>query len=341
MSAVADPSNIAVGDLNGDRKLDLAITSDSSAVVGVFLGKGDGTFDPMSSVSGGEAGSFVVAADLDRDGHLDLATSNHDGTATLLWGNGDGSFAAPVSYDVKGTLPQGDANWIATADLNGDGALDLALAVSLVSEADLSAPGHLAVLLHVGGRNFAKAAFYPDRAAIAVVAADFDADGKPDLATANTDGSVRVFRGDGKGRLAAGAAYPVDGNGVAIAAGDFNGDGVIDLATGNDRSFTLSVLLGAGHGTFAKSASLKAGNTHSISLVDLNRDGHLDLIGGGFDETFVRFYSGRGDGTFTDQVKIDTPSTVRVVIAADLNGDGKLDLATADAGFSAQVLFGP
>ena len=193
MAAVADPSNIAVGDLNGDKKLDLAITSDSSAVVGVFLGKGDGTFGQMSSVPGGEVGSFIVTADLDRDGHLDLATSNHDGTATVLWGKGDGSFAAPVSYDVKGTLVQGDANWIATADLNGDGALDLALAVSLVSEADLSAPGHLAVMLNVGGRNFAKRAFYPDRAAIAVVAGDFDADGKVDLATANSDATVRSF----------------------------------------------------------------------------------------------------------------------------------------------------
>ena len=341
MAAVADPSNIAVGDLNGDKKLDLAITSDSSAVLGVFLGKGDGTFGQMSSVPGGEVGSFIVTADLDRDGHLDLATSNHDGTATVLWGIGDGSFVAPVIYDVKGTLVQGDANWIATADLNGDGALDLALAVSLVSESDLSAPGHLAVMLNVGGRNFAKPAFYPDRAAIAVAAGDFDADGKVDLATADSDGTVRVFRGDGKGRLGAATKYPVDGNGVAIATGDFNGDGVPDLATGNDRSFTLSVLLGVGHGTFAKSASFQAGNTHSIALVDLNGDGHLDLLGGGFDETFVRFYAGRGDGTFLDQVKISTPSTVRVVAAADFNGDGKLDLAIADAGFSVQVFIGP
>ena len=341
MAAVPDPMNVAVGDFNGDGKLDLATASNSSPVVGVLLGRGDGTFNEMSSIGAGQAGSFVLAADLDGDGHLDLATSNEDGTATVLWGKGDGTFSAPASYDVKGGLAQGGATWVAAADLNADGALDLVLAVNLVTGVDLSAPGQVAVLLNRGSRSFAKPVFYPDRAAVAVAAGDFDGDGKVDIATADSDRTVRVFRGDGKGRLAPATSNAIDGQGVSIAVGDFNGDNVIDLATGNDRSFTLSILLGRGHGTFAKSLSREAGNTHTIAIVDMDRDGHVDVIAGGFDETFVRLYRGRGDGTFFDQVKIDTrPSAVRGVAAGDFNGDGKVDLAVADGALSIQVLIG-
>jgi hypothetical protein len=310
-------------------------------VVGLLLGRGDGTFNEVSSIAAGEAGSYVLAVDLDGDGHLDLATSNEDGTATVMWGKGDGTFSTPASYAVKGGLDQGDATWIAAADLNGDGALDLALAVNLVSGTDLSAPGQVAVLLNRGGRSFAKPVFYADRAAIAVAAGDFDGDGKVDIATADSDGTVRVFRGDGKGRLAPATSNAIDGQGVSIAVGDFNGDNVMDIATGNDRSFTLSILMGRDHGTFAKSLRLEAGNTHTVAIVDMNHDGHVDVIAGGFDETFVRLYGGRGDGTFLDLQKIDArPSAVRGVAAGDFNGDGKLDLAVADGALSIQVLMG-
>jgi FG-GAP-like repeat len=341
---VSDPANVAVADLNRDGKLDLAIISESEPLVVVLLGRGDGTFDKTMSIPAGQGGNFILAADLDGDGHIDLATSNQDGSATVLWGNGDGTFNTPVSYDVKGHLAFGNAEWLAAADFNGDGALDLvvsAIGPTGASGADPSAPGQVALLLNKGGRTFTAPVFYADRAAVAVVAGDFDGDGKVDVATADLDRTVRVFRGDGKGRLGPSTRYAIDGRGVAIAAGDFNGDGVLDLATGNDRSFSVSVLLGLGHGTFGRSVHFEAGNTHTIAIVDLDRDGHPDLIAGGFDETFIRFLSGRGDGTFLDQVKIDTGvSTVRGLAVADFNGDHQLDLAVTDGVASIQVFTG-
>ena len=325
-------------------KLDLAVSSETLPFVGVLLGRGDGTFDPTLTVPSGQAGSYILAADLDRDGHIDLATSNQDGSATVLWGNGDGTFSKTVNYKVKGALATADAFWIVAADFNGDGALDLVVSVigpSGATGADPSAPGQVALLLNKGGKTFAKPVFYADRSAVAVVAGDFDGDGKVDVATADLDSTVRVLRGDGKGRLGPSAKYAIDGRGVAIAAGDFNGDGVLDLATGNDSSGSVSVLPGLGHGSFGSPVTFEAGNTHSIAVVDLNRDGHLDLISGGYDESLVRFWPGQGNGKFLGEVRIPAGSAgARSVAAVDFNGDGKLDLAVADASTSIQMFIG-
>ena len=342
ISVPSDPANVAVADLNCDGKLDIAVSSESEPFVGVLLGRGDGTFDRTLTIPAGHASRFILAADLDGDGYVDLATSNRVGSATVLWGKGDATFNKIVSYKVQGALAIADAFWIAAADLNGDGALDLVVSVFGASGPDPSAPGQVAVLLNRGGRSFANPVFYADRAAVAVVAGDFDGDGKPDIATADFDGSVSVFRGAGQGRLGQLEVYSTGGQGVAIAAGDFNGDGVLDLATGNDGSGSVSVLAGLGHGSFGLPVSFGAGNTHSIAVVDLNGDGHLDLISGGYDEGFVRFWPGRGDGKFLAEVRIPTTRAagVRGVAAVDFNGDGKLDLAVADRSTSIHIFIG-
>jgi hypothetical protein len=341
ISVPSDPANVAVADLNCDGKLDLAVSSQSEPLVGVLLGKGDGTLDRTLTISGGHSSNFILAADLDGDGYVDLATSNQDGSATVFWGQGDGTFSKTVNYKVKGALTTADAFWITAADLNGDGALDLVVSVFGASGPDPSAPGQVVVLLNRGGRSFANPVFYADRAAVAVVADDFDGDGKPDIATANFDSSVSVFRGDGTGRLRAREVYSSGGQGVAIAAGDFNGDGVLDLATGNDASGSVSVLQGLGHGSFGNPVSFQAGNTHSIAVVDLNRDGHLDLISGGYDEGLVRFWPGKGDGKFGEEIKIPTSQEgSRGVVAVDFNGDGKLDLAVTDARTRIHIFIG-
>ena len=335
----SDPANVAVADLNCDGKLDIAVSSESEPFVGVLLGRGDGTFDRTLTIPAGHTSRFILAADLDGDGYVDLATSNRLGSATVLWGKGDGTFNKIVTYMVQGAQATADAYWIAAGDLNGDGALDLVVSVFGASGPDPSAPGQVAVLLNRGGRSFANPVFYPDRAAVAVVAADFDGDGKPDIATANFDSSVSFFRGDGQGRLGQREVYSTGGQGVAIAAGDFNGDGVLDLATGNDASGSVSVLPGLGHGSFGSPVTFEAGNTHSIAVVDLNGDGHLDLISGGYDEGFVRFWPGRGDGKFLAEVRIPTTRAAgaRGVAAVDFNGDGKLDIAVADRSMSIHI----
>src|SRR5205807_232848 len=111
--------SMALGDFNGDGKLDLAVATDS---IWVFLCKGDGTFQ-RAGVYGGKAFS-VVAGDFNGDGKLDLVVANqHANSVSILLGNGDGTFKSAVNYGA-GTIPVD----VAVGDFNADGKPDLAVA---------------------------------------------------------------------------------------------------------------------------------------------------------------------------------------------------------------------
>jgi hypothetical protein len=320
-------------DLNADGALDLVVGSISTYNVYVLLGNGDGSFRAQPAVTAG-LGEIVAAVDVNGDRRPDLVMTG-GGALTVLIGDGKGGFGPPTEYSIYGDLQQTGAGWLASGDLNGDGAVDLVASVYGDSQGNPAGPGQLVVLLNNGKGTFAKAAIHADRAAVAVAVGDFDGNGKLDAATADFDGTVRIFAGDGTGRLATPHEYAIGGQGAAIVAGDLNGDGHLDLFTGNDASGSVSVLLGNGHGTFDAAVTYPAGNTHSVALADLDGDGHADLLAAGYDETHVNFWRGVGNGTFQETSGIDVgKATARSVATADFNGDGKLDLAVADVGLT-------
>jgi hypothetical protein len=130
-----NPEGVTVGDLNGDGKLD-AIVSDYDANINVFLGNGDGSFQPAIGIEPGEYPRSVDLADVNRDGKVDLVVTDlgigaggaefaqegyKPGSVAVLMGNGDGTFQAPISYS-----PFDYPGWTAVGDFNGDGAPDLA-----------------------------------------------------------------------------------------------------------------------------------------------------------------------------------------------------------------------
>lgn len=332
-----DPGNVAVADLDGDGSLDVVSTrawdnrpgSESSGEISILFGDGNGTFRPAVTIAGPRT-EFIAALDVNGDGKPDLVSPSGSAVAVLI-GKGDGSFAEPIRYDVKGDMVYAWAWWLATGDLDGDGVTDLVVSVYGAAGPSPTADGQLAVLLNNGDGTFSDAVFHEDRAAWAVALGDFDGDGNLDAASADWDGTVRLFAGDGKGNLGLPSESEIGAQGIAIVAGDLNGDRSPDLLTGNDNSRSISVLLGKGDGSFGAAQKLPAGNTYSVAMTDLDGDGALDLLSAGA-EGAISFWRGRGDGTFAATANIATNVDPRAVATGDFNADGKLDLVVDCSG---------
>src|SRR6266567_2899200 len=231
------PSNIVVGDFNGDGKPDLAVANFGDWNVYVLLGNGDGTCQVARSVyfnGGGARFWYIAEGDFNGDGKLDLAVTDYsNNNVSVLLGNGDGTFQAPRTFPV-GIHPA----QVAVGDFNGDGKPDL-----VVANFD---DNTLSVLLGNGDGTFQAAQTFggvgPKPQTVAV--GDFNGDGKPDLVAPNYgSNSISVLLGNGDGTFQAAQNYLVDSAPVFVAVGDLNGDGKPDLAVADLHTFNISVLI--------------------------------------------------------------------------------------------------
>jgi len=177
-----DPEGVALGDVNGDGKLDIVVANtgvDFDWSVGVLLGKGDGTFSGEAEISGGLGPNAVALGDLNGDGKLDAVLINTmaagGDTAAILLGKGDGTLLGAPGY----SLTSGNARSLVLADLNGDGALDI------VTVGDN--PSMLTVLFGKGDGTFPSSAGYGVETS-AVAFRDLNGDGRLDLVTTARDG---------------------------------------------------------------------------------------------------------------------------------------------------------
>ncbi len=308
--------SVAVGDVNGDGKPDLVVANwcqslnqngdcTGDGAVSVFLGNGDGTFQPaVSYSSGGFYATSVAIGDLNGDGKLDLVVTNtqeedgYDGSVSVLLGNGDGTFQAPVSYDSGGF----EAASVAIANVNGDGYEDLVVANYCQGNGCYPYNGEVGVLLGNGDGTLQPAVTYNSGGeySYSVALGDLRGNGILDLVVANkfSDNeapkdynAVDVLLGNGDGTFQTAVSYPLPSGGYdAVAIRDVSGDGIPDLevveecrrlsAHSCSGTGEVSVLLGNGDGTFQSPQKFSSGGYEgsAIAIGDVNGDGRPDLI---------------------------------------------------------------
>ncbi len=283
------PVGIAAADFNNDGKLDLVVANNGSNSISILLGNGDGTFHAATTLGTGSTPEFLLPLDLNNDGNLDLVACSQNGNAVLIYlGHGDGTFAASVSTAV-GSEPYSAA----AGDFNGDGKLDLA--VTNYGSTTIT------ILLGVGDGTFTQASGSPITVGTSpgsVAVADFNGDGYPDLAVANSGASTMVvLLGHGDGTFSTSASLSTVSNSYkSLVAVDVNRDGKMDLALA-EYGGTISIYAGKGDGSFQASAVTTPGTTGYGWMVALDADGD------GFPDFLVASYSANSVIAFQDTYK--------------------------------------
>jgi hypothetical protein len=326
------------------------------------------SFEPAVQYGVGPFPESVAVGDFNGDHKPDLAVSdNGSSAASVLLGNGDGTFQANQSY---GTGNNPDS--VAVADFNGDGKPDLVVTNGLnnvsvllgngdgtfqdaqnfatgmspvsVATGDVNGDGKpdvvtanekdndVSVLLGNGDGTFQSAQNFATGAApFSVAMADFNKDGKLDLVTANANSNnVSVLLGNGDGTFQVPQNFATGSFALAVVVGDFNGDTKPDLAVANQFGDDVSVLLGNGDGSFQAAQNFAVGgNPNSLALGDFNGDGKPDLVTTNGESDSMSVLLGNGDGSFQSAENIDVGAASAAVAAGDFNGDGRDDLAVA------------
>jgi hypothetical protein len=335
---------LATGDFNGDGKLDLVAVNYQTEI---FLGNGDGTFTLNSTDA---AIGVPAVGDLNGDGKPDLVVveSSSIGSISVLLGNGDGTLQPAVQYGVA--TYSADA---ILADFNGDGKLDLGVAVPgcLLFSCVAGMNGKLSTLFGLGDGTFL-GDLLPANSFSSSISADFNGDGKLGLAgdvpfdVGPTPLDVLLGNGNGtfQSPLITSLADPTGG----IASGDFNGDGKTDLATvfpnceGNSGCLPgdAVVLIGNGDGTFQSPVEYAVGlMPEYLAVGDFNGDSKRDIVVSNTTSSTISILLNRGDGTFQPHVDYTTGANPVMIATGDFNGDGNLDIANSD-GPGLSVLLG-
>jgi len=283
-------------------------------------------FDQGTSYqTGGTKPIDVAVGDFNHDGKLDLVVVNQDqDTVAVMLGNGNGTFAAPVIYN----LPPGVPMQVAVADFNNDGHLDIAVITASVD----GITSEVIVLLGSGNGSFGTPiSTVSGVSGLTIHAADVNGDGKQDVVIGG-NGSAAILYGKGNGTfqapvLLSSGSYSL----VDVAAGDFNGDGRLDVvcAIANPNA-GIAVFLQNPDGSFSPGQVLltqyPAGA--AVAVADFNQNGKLGVLLNAVDQ--LQFLAGNGDGTFQQPALVYGGGSTGPIALADFNRDGLIDYTAAN-----------
>lgn len=334
---------VAAGDFDRDGDVDLAVTDTdrrwAGTTISIYSNDGSGAFTRTAVVNSGRNGpSGIVAADINGDGWLDLATA-HDGyiecgnTMSYLLNNGAGGFGTPRLLALQSCTRS-----IAAGDLDGDDDPDVVVGhetnrFTVIRNDD----GILSVQSVIQG---VPAGPIPELPAVHI--ADVDRDGDNDVLFTNRDtggvgtGGVGLHRNNGNATFAPGEtlSFGVYSNGgVDVETADVTGDGWPDILAPTEATGNWFLIPGDGAGGFLPARRLRAGDTpQTVEVADLDGDEDLEVIvvATGSQEACV--YENPGDGAFVQPDPIDmtspsiSPAFLTNLQAGDIDDDGDLDL---------------
>ena len=335
----SSPGSVAVADVNGDKIPDLVVGSDA----GIFtlFGNGDGTFRTGAATALDTIESFVATGDFNNDGKTDVALADYEADVLYIaLGNGDGTFTLAETYPVAYALgTYGNQGTYYVEDFDGDGNLDIVFASGHPDAlATLPFVQTVGVMFGNGDGTFTGAPAYnvPAQNPASIVTANFNHDGNLDLALGGQSGQVSVLLGQGGSKFQSGSNLTLANAGAlptAVAAGDVNGDNNVDLAI-NDGNSGAAIFLGNGDGTFQAPMPVEGdgSGTSYVVLGKFTNSGNLDLALANSASNSVSVALGKGGGSFGTANSTPVGLNPTVLLAADFNKDGHLDLAVVDSG---------
>jgi hypothetical protein len=335
------PSNVLIGDMNNDRKLDLVVACGRARSIIILEGKGNGQFGAtLSNTTLAQVSGEMAIGDVNGDGKLDVAVASHDSYGVmLLIGDGKGGLAiAPASPIVMRLGEHPHTHGLAVADVNRDSKLDLITCNSTDNDISLA--------LGDGRGHFTRVSqsFPVGPSPYPFAVGDVNNDGWPDVvATATATGPSRreqlpfsraltLLLSDGKGGFSPRQLPLRTGEPWFAAIADLNRDGKADIVATHHNQSALTVMIGDGRGGFteANGSPFDFGvSAYHLIVADVDHDGAIDVIA--TSGTSIRPLLGDGRGAFKPATSVPVGPGAWRMAAADLNNDGAVDVVTSNS----------
>lgn len=340
------PVALDAADFDGDGRTDLVVADNGNGTAVVFLGAGGGTLGLAHTLLVPDGPADIAAADVNVDGSPDIVVASElTDEVSVLLNDGSGNFGASIDTvlnpgGVSGASPVS----LTVADFDLDGIPDVATANLFGDSAS--------VLLGNGDGTFTEVdpiVFVPLAGPLGIAAGDLDGDGVPDLAVSLSEpggevapggeGAVSIHLGVGDGTFKDAGLTVVGFDPAGLVIRDVDGDGRADVVVANQGSDSVSALLGTGDGGFDVVTEVPVGGfPEAVAVADLDGDGALDIVSAdsfGTEEFPLGSLSavpGLGGGDFGQAVAFEVGDAPFDVLSVDLDGNGSLDVITANSG---------